>query len=427
MAPSPAARVRRAAATLATAAVLSALAAPAALADGGSPAPAAAPVAPGLFGTGDPQYDGVFRQSLALLAQHATGVTPAPQAVRWLAGQQCADGGFAAYRADTGRACDAKAGEFTDATATAVQALAATGGNEQAVAKAMTWLTAHQNEDGGWGMAPGNPTDANSTSSAIGALAAAGKDVAKATARSGRSPYDALLALQAGCDKNEDERGTFAPNDLASAAAALGMLGKGYLAGTPAKDTKDAKPADKPLKPLECADGDTSARPQDAPAGAEAVAAYLARKTEANGGYLKSAMPGAPEGPDLGTTADATLALAAGGHRAAAGKPLTWLQSADAKAAEWAKGNPGRLAKLVLAAHAAGADPRAFGGTDLVTALNETGPKQQPTGSASPEKKDEKKKDSGKGMGVWWIVAVFFLASTGVGFLISGRRKKNQP
>ncbi len=412
MAPSLAVPARRAATALAAAVLLSTAAAPAALADGGSPSPAA----PGLYGTGDPKFDGVFRQSLALLAQNAAGVPPAKPAVDWLAGQQCADGGFAAFRADTGQACDAKAGEFTDATATAVQALAAVGGRAQTVTKGLDWLTAHQNEDGGWGMAPGNPSDANSTSTAIGALAAVGKDPAKVAAKSGKTPYDALLSFQAGCDKKEDERGTFAPNDLASAAAALGALGKGYLVGPAGK-------GDKPVKPLECPAGDEAAKPKDAPAAADAVAAYLAKKIDANGGYLKSAMPGAPEGPDLGTTADATIALAAGGHRAAADKPLRWMQSAQAKTAEWAKGNPGRLAKIVLAAHAAGADPRAFGGTDLVAALNETGPKPESSATAALEKKDEKKKDS---LGVWWFVAIFFVASVGVGFLISGRKKKSE-
>ncbi|GHG73424.1 prenyltransferase/squalene oxidase repeat-containing protein [Streptomyces griseocarneus] len=413
MAPSLAVHARRAAATLAAAAVLGAAAAPAAFADG-SPSPAA----PGLYGTGDPKFDGVFRQSLALLAQDATGVSPAPRAVDWLAGQQCADGGFAAFRADTGKACDAKAGEFTDATAAAVQALAAVGGRAEAVKKGLDWLKAHQNEDGGWGMTPGSPSDANSTSTAVGAFAAAGQDPAKATAKGGKSPYDALLSLQAGCDKKEDERGGFAPNDLATAAAALGVLGKGYLVEAAEKGK------DKPVKPLECGD-DESAKPKDAPASAEAAAAHLAKKLEANGGFLKSSMTPA-QGPDTGTTADAALALAAGGHLEAADKPMKWLQADRSGTAEWAKGNPGRLAKIILTVHAVGGDPRAFGGTDYVKALNETGPK--PEASASPdkdEKKDEKKKDGGSGFGVWWYVAVFFVASVGVGFLLSNR-KKNQ-
>ncbi|MFF4155782.1 prenyltransferase/squalene oxidase repeat-containing protein [Streptomyces sp. NPDC001678] len=418
MATSFAVLARRGAAALATAAVLGAAAAPAAFADGTSPSPAA----PGLYGTGDPKFDGVFRQSLAFVAQHAVGVSPTAQAVDWLAGQQCADGGFAGFRADKGTPCDAKAGEFTDATAAAVQGLAAVGGRAQVVTKGLDWLKAHQNADGGWGMGPGNPSDANSTAIAIGAFAAVGQDPAKAAAKDGKTPYDALLSFQIRCqEKKEDQAGAFGympqngelpANDLASTAAATAALGKGFL--VPA-----AKGADKPVKPA-CGDGD--ANQWNA---ADAVAGYLTKKLDANGGFLKSSMPGAPEGPDTGATADAALALAAGGHLEAAGKPLKWLESADSKTAEWAKGNPGRLAKLVLAAHAAGADPRSFGGTDLVAALNETGPKPEPSSSASAEKKDEKKKDGGSN--TWLYVAVFFVASVGAGFLISGRKKKNQP
>ncbi|MHA7956172.1 prenyltransferase/squalene oxidase repeat-containing protein [Streptomyces sp. L500] len=424
MATSFAVLARRGAAALATAAVLGTATAPAAFADGTSPSPAA----PGLYGTGDPKFDGVFRQSLAFIAQHTAGVSPTGQAVDWLTGQQCADGGFPGFRADPKTPCDAKAGEFTDATAAAVQGLAAVGGRDRAVAKGLDWLKAHQNADGGWGMGPGNPSDANSTAIAVGAFAAAGQDPAKAAVKDGKTPFDALSSFQIRCQEKEEKKdqagafgympqnGELPANDLASTAAATAVLGKGFL--VPA-----AKGADRPVQPAACGDGADTDRWN----AAEAVAGYLVKKLDANGGHLKSSMPGAPEGPDTGATADAALALAAGGHVEAARKPLKWLESADSKTAEWAKGNPGRLAKLVLAAHAAGADPRSFGGTDLVAALNETGPKPDPSSSsASPEKKDEKKKDGG-GFGAWWFVAVFFVASVGVGFLISGRKKKNQP
>ncbi|MFI1253808.1 prenyltransferase/squalene oxidase repeat-containing protein [Streptomyces netropsis] len=420
MAPSFAVHARRGAAALATAAVLSAAVAPAAFADG-SPSPA---TAPGLYGKKDPQFDGVFRQSLALLAQKATNVAPPKQATDWLAGQQCADGGFAAYRADTAKACDPKAGEFTDQTALAVQGLVAAGGHGDAVKKGLDWLKAHQNEDGGWGMTPGSPSDPNSTSTAIGAYAAAGQDPAKATAKGGKTPYDALIGFQLGCDQKEDERGVFAypdqkgklaPNDLATTAAALAALGKGYLVAP-------VKGGDMPVKPLECAD-DESAKPKDAPSAGAAAAAYLAAKLDSNKGFLKSAMP--QGGADPALTADATLALAAGGHRDAAAKPLKWLGDGANKTADWAKGDPGRLSKLVLAVNAAGANPRDFAGVDLVQQLTATGPKAEASPS-STETKDEKKKDDDT-IGIWWIVGIFFVASVGVGFLISGRNKKQQP
>lgn len=59
--------VRRSAAVLAATVVIGTALAPAAVAEGASPSPAPA-IPSGLYGTSDPTYDGVWRQSLALLA-----------------------------------------------------------------------------------------------------------------------------------------------------------------------------------------------------------------------------------------------------------------------------------------------------------------------------------------------------------------------
>ncbi|WP_413809866.1 prenyltransferase/squalene oxidase repeat-containing protein [Streptomyces sp. OE57] len=418
--------IRRSVAALSLCAALGAAAAPAAVADDGP-----AGRAEGLYGAKDPKFDGVWRQSLALLAQDAVGVTPAKSAIDWLAGQSCADGGFAAYRADTSKACDPKKGEFTDATAAAVQALAAVGGRSGTVEKGIGWLKRHQNDDGGWGMNPGGPSDANSTAAAVGAFAATGQDPAKVTSASGKggkSPYDALLGLQLDCSAKAEERGAFAytaakgkpvANELATASAALAAQGKGFVFETVGKDS-GAEP-----KPLRCAGGKGGAgSPKDA---AEAALAHLSRVMSDTGTHLKSAMPGAKDQPDFGGTADAVVALAAGEHSAAAGKPLQWLQSKGSGAAAWAKGDPGALAKLVLAAHAAGADPRDFGGADLVRQLNATGPKPEaaaPGAESDGSSKSEKKDDDGGVGGVWWTVGVCAVAGMGIGFLLSGRKRR---
>ncbi|MEV7026107.1 prenyltransferase/squalene oxidase repeat-containing protein, partial [Kitasatospora sp. NPDC093558] len=149
-----------------SAALLTGAAAAPALAD--TPSPSATAAAPeGLYGKGDPTYDGVWRQSLALTALAAAKVTPADSAVAWLTGQQCEDGGWPSYRA-AGAACDAKA-EDSNATAVALQALAALGGHQDAVDKGVQWLKANQNADGSWAYNPGNPGDANSTGLAVNA------------------------------------------------------------------------------------------------------------------------------------------------------------------------------------------------------------------------------------------------------------------
>lgn len=360
---------RRAATALAAAVVLGAAAAPAAYADAPSPK-----LPDGLYGTTDPKFDGVWRQSLALLAQDTVGVRPAASAVHWLAGQQCADGSFTAFRAEPGKPCDAKTMRDTNQTAAAVQALAALGGHGDAVQKAVGWLKSVQNDDGGWSSMPGSASDANSTSVVIGALSAAGEKPRSVTsAKGGKTPYDGLLTFQLGCDAKEGERGAFtfqlkgaAPNADATAAAATGALGKGFVVA-PASER-----ANTPVKPLTCKDGEDKKKgePGQAAAGGDA---YLVAQLDKNGQHLLSAMPGAEKQPDVGNTADAVVALAAGGHGAAAAKPLKWLEK---NAADWAKqSGPAAYAQLVLAAHATGTDPRSFGGTDLVAKLNATGPK----------------------------------------------------
>ncbi|MBV7698463.1 prenyltransferase/squalene oxidase repeat-containing protein [Streptomyces sp. TRM70350] len=400
--------VRRSAAALAAAVVLGAAATPVAQAADPSPSPSVA-LPSGLYGTSDPTYDGVWRQSLALLAQHTVGVKPAGKATDWLAGQQCDNGGFAAFRAEPAKDCDAKTMADTNSTAAAVQALAALGGHDAATGKAVDWLKSVQNKDGGWGYTPGGPSDANSTAVVIGALAAAGEQP-DAVVKDGKSPYDALLKLAIPCGEKDggafayqpDEKGTLAANADATAAAVLGTLGKGLAAEAGRK----AEPT--------CADAET---PEQAAANG---AAYLT-KALAEDGHLTSALPGAEDQPDYGNTADAVVALAAQGGAAQAAKPLQWLEQ---NATTWAEqSGPAAYAQLILAAHAAGADPKDFGGTNLVDRLNATGPAPQAVlQDRAVAQKDAG--DEGPSFGVWWYVGVFLVVGIGIGFLLSGRNKR---
>ncbi|MEU8586762.1 prenyltransferase/squalene oxidase repeat-containing protein [Streptomyces sp. NPDC048664] len=407
--------VRRSAVALtATAAAVFGAAVPAVAA---TPAPSATPsvkIPAGLYGSADPTYDGVWRQSLSLLAQHTAGEKPAASAVGWLTGQQCANGAFAAFRADAATACDAKVMVDTNSTAAAVQALAALGGHDDATGKAVTWLKSAQNKDGGWGYNAGGPSDTNSTSVVIGALAATGEDPAKVV-KDGASPYDLLAAFSLPCAKDggalafqPDKKGALAPNADATAAGVLGALGKGLVttAGT-AKAGACAAASGKKPTPAEVARNG---------------AAYLAQATAENG-HLMSVMPGATDQPDYGNTADAVVALAAQGGAKAAQKQYAWLEK---NAGAWAKtSGPAAYAQLVLAAHAVGADPRHFGGTDVVAALNATGPAPQ-AASGEHAKSAEQDEKSGSTTTLWWIIGVGLVAGVGIGFLLSGRRKRTQ-
>ncbi|MER7371765.1 prenyltransferase/squalene oxidase repeat-containing protein [Streptomyces lanatus] len=400
--------VRRSAAVLAAAVVIGA-AAPAVAADSSPSASPSQAFPAELYGGTDPTYDGVWRQSLALLAQDTVGVRPAKGAVDWLVGQQCADGAFAPYRAEPASDCGPKNLVDTNSTAAAVQALAALGGHDAATGKAVTWLKSVQNKDGGWGYTAGGASDTNSTSVVIGALAAVGEKP-DGVVKGGQSPYDALLKLALPCEGDgagafafqPDKKGALVANADATAAGVVGVLGKGLVV-TP------GKAASAPT----CADART---PEQAAANG---AAHLTQAL-AKDGHLMSALPGAEDQPDYGNTADAVVALAARSGADAAQKPLRWLEQNSAK---WAQqSGPAACAQLILAAHAAGADPRDFGGADLVKQLNATGPAPQ---QAATDKQEEKKDDDSP-FGVWWYVGIFLVVGIGIGFLLSGRKKGPQ-
>ncbi|MFF4468235.1 prenyltransferase/squalene oxidase repeat-containing protein [Streptomyces sp. NPDC001599] len=416
-------RRRSSAAALAATAVIGAATAPAVAAD---PSPSSSPsrTAPsGLYGSTDPQYDGVWRQSLALLAQDTAGVVPSSTAVKWLTDQQCANGAFAPFRADPSKPCDAKTMVDTNNTAAAVQALWAVGGHGDVIEEALGWLKSVQNEDGGWGYVPGTPSDANSTSVVIGALTATEtnpEDVEK----DGKSPYDALLTFALPCAKDKgagafafqpDKDGKLLPNADATAAGVLGALGEGLVAEAGRKtDAASCADAGKP----------------DRERAAVNAAAYLS-DTLAKDGHLVSALGGSADQPDYGNTADAVVALAAQGGADKAAEPLAWLKK---NAAKWAgESGPAAYAQLIFAAHATGTDPRDFGGTDLVAKLNATGPAPQGTTAkdtattSDDEKTKDEKKDDDSPFGVWWFVGVCLLFGVGIGFLLSNRNKKQQP
>jgi hypothetical protein len=304
----------------------------------------------------------------------------------------------------------------TNNTAAAVQALAALGGHDAVTGKAVSWLKSVQNKDGGWGYVPGGASDTNSTSVVIGALAAVGEKPDQVE-KGGKSPYDALLKLALGCDGDSagafafqpDKKGKLAANADATAAGVLGALGKGMVV-KPGKNPgeKSDAPCPEPRTPEQAAVGG---------------AAYLTKALTKTDGHLTSALAGSDPQPDYGNTADAVVALAAQGDTAQAEKSLGWLEK---NSAAWAAQNgPAAYAQLIFAAHASGTNPRDFGGADLVKQLNATGPAPRTaerTGAA--EEKSDSKSDF---FGVWWYVGVCLVAGIGIGFLFTGRKKRQTP
>jgi hypothetical protein len=174
----------------------------------------------GLFGSQSPTYDGVFRQSLALLALDAAGATVPADATAWLVAQQCTDSGWMSYRAHTDattlEAChgfdtNTFTGEDSNSTALAAEALDALGATPSQ-GDPLDFLDAMQNGDGGLGQFAGNPTDANSTGLVIQAIVAGGEDptTGRWSQAGAKTPMSALLALQIGCTGAAADRGAFA-------------------------------------------------------------------------------------------------------------------------------------------------------------------------------------------------------------------------
>ncbi|MFG2820316.1 prenyltransferase/squalene oxidase repeat-containing protein [Kitasatospora sp. NPDC048365] len=401
-----------------------------------TPAPAAVPA--GLYGKGDPGYDGVWRQSLALTALKQNEVVPAESAVGWLLGQQCADGGWPSFRADTATACDPKT-EDSNATAVAVQALVALGGHTEPVAKAVQWFKANQNTDGTWSYNPGSPGDTDSTALAVSALLAAGADPA-GVARDGHSAYDGLAGFQLGCASPADQRGAFAyqpvagspltANVLASSQAALAAAG-GRLPVT--ADNR----ADAPAKPLTCADGAAAGTVARADS-ASAAAAYLTAKLAAGGQRLLLDTPGATPGPDFNATSWAVLSLVQAGHAKEAASAADWLAgNGYAWAAQGKNGtDPAAAATLLLVARATKLDPYNFGGTNMVQLLIDAGPKPASVPAAAAAKAANEpdatkapgsgitEPDENGGFSAGWMIGVGLLVGVGGGLLLSLNRRR---
>jgi hypothetical protein len=327
-----------------------------------APAASAAPSPTvGLYGAADPTYDGVFRQSLAIMGLAANEIAPPRAAITWLLGQQCADGSFQAYRADLTQACAKPdpvnyTGPDTNSTATALMALMALDDSRvpvpaatvsrivDAADKAGLWLSRQQNADGGWPYYSGGASDANSTGLSLSGIltqapsrdfpayrkAARYLGTVSATCAAGGG-----LAYQAGSKVDGS----------ASAQGLIGLVGPMPISG-----------------PRKVAPG----APCLNTAKAKAVS-YLATAL-APTGVLPSSLG---SGADYSNTATAVLGLVAAGQgRAAVAKATTALK-ANATAYVTGDGtSPGAAGLLLMVAEATGAKPTAFGGLDLVRTLN---------------------------------------------------------
>jgi len=319
----------------------------------------------GLFGASDPTYDGAFRQSLGILAEVAAGVHDTA-AITWLVKQQCADGGWTAYRADLTTPCPATdlntfTGEDSNSTALAMQALHAAGVTP--THDPLPFLHGLQDSDGGFSYIAGSGTDPNSTAVALQALAAVGEDATSVTwTVSGHTAVDALMSSWLNCGSADP--GAFSSpyssghGDLVAAVQAVwGAEAKSFPFTTTPAATQPAP---------DCSGGPLS--PTPAVAG-QYAATWLAGKVQ-GGGYLSTG-----SSPDYSLTAQGVLAMAATDtNKTAIDTVLGYLSANIAQAVLDPHGglSPGSIGYIALAAHADGLPVTSFGGRNLVTLLQST-------------------------------------------------------
>lgn len=325
----------------------------------GAPATAATNDA-GLFGQADPTYDGVFRQSLAIIAlDEATDRVPAT-ALAWLVRQQCADGSFQAYRADTAGACAAPdPASFTgpDSNSTALAILAFDAAGRDALARrALTPLLRAQNTDGGWGYTLGAASDVNSTGLVLAALDDQGT-TARAAAQRGRQ-Y--LASVMFGCTTPVAQRFALPWQKGGPAnpsASVQGLLG---LAGTLPVDRPDRF---RSFQGVGCR-----------AAVSMQVGSWVSRLVNDRSGRVPFDLGDGTQGTDWNSTAWAVLGLSAleAGRPAITAATRQLERNVKTYIAPSSGDSPAAIATSILVAEATGTRPTSFGGVNLVSRLNAT-------------------------------------------------------
>ena len=312
----------------------------------------------GLYGSQDPTYDGVYRHALTIVGLTAHKQSVPASAKQWLATQQCADGGFEAFRANTSTACTpadpAKyAGIDTNSTAAAALAFAALGDNTRA-SRALDYLRKAQNADGGFPYYAGGDSDVNSTAMAM--LAFRANRVAPISiAKNGKQAYDYLAGAMLGCASTSPGAFSFwgEASDKATVQALVAL--RSTLPWKRAATVNDFWPA---------------CPTPSAPSSLWSAAAFYTSKTLAANAFSIPIPAAWGGGTDTSDTAWAALGLIGTGRDAAvAASTVNALRSAAKAYTVDKDGKPlaGRVGLLLLVAAANGDSPRNFGGVDLVT------------------------------------------------------------
>lgn len=306
----------------------------------------------GLYGAPN-EFASVTLQSQAILGLISNGVTPSKNAVSWLARQQCANGSFQAYRADTSVPCAASdpvnfSGPTVDQTAWALMALEASG-QQAAADKATRWLRANTskatNSLTGFSSYPGGTPEANSTGLAYAALV--GNGAPKALTNQLRRFLGSLIIP---CDQTRGGAALYQNEVPGANNAATAQAFFGLTATLPTYTV-----------------GKLNANPRCEKNAVNKLGSYLATQIAAD--QILTYYP--YDGDDLGNTALSVIGFtSAGSGKKAVATATTGLKSnARAWALKDGKPNAGALGLLLMVSEATGSNAQKFGGVNLVTEL----------------------------------------------------------
>jgi hypothetical protein len=320
----------------------------------GSPASAATSDR-GLYGAPN-QFASTQLQSQAILGLLSQRIGASKNAVAWLVKQQCANGAFQGYRADTSVPCATSnpatfSGPSADQTAWALMALEAAGREKEAM-RAGRWLVSIATEDanGKLGIpsyATGTP-DANSTGLALQALNGIG--YAPATTKKLQRFLGSLVlpCTDARGGASLYQSGVPGANNSATAQSYFGIAA--LLPAPPVAKLGGNPPCSKNA--------------------VNKMGNYLAKQLSPTG--LLSFYP--YDGVSYGDTSLAVVALASQGvARQSVAKATTALK---ANARDWAlkdgATNAGALGSLLMVSAATGSNARNFGGVNLIAELTKS-------------------------------------------------------
>ena len=335
----------------------------------------------GLYGEADPKFDGVWRQSIALLALDAAGATPAA-AGRGLARRTAVRRRLVhrvpgRHRHRVRREEDARRHQRHRPSPCRRSPPSAGGATRYARLSTGCGPCRTRTAAGATTpAAPATPTPRPSSSAPSRRPARSRRRSARTGSRpTTRSPRSNSAATRRPQDRGAfayqpDKKGKLAANDDATAAAALAATGSGLLARAHGEDGAGKQ---RPVKPLECGKGSDGERPGSPEESADAGAARLASVLKKNGDHLKAVHTGRRGRPGL-REHRRRRHRARRGRSPGGGEEVPRLAGRRLGAWDKSRNDPAAIGGVMLAVHATGGDAAELEGRRTAEAPQRHGP-----------------------------------------------------